>query len=90
MKAVVCKTEQVLPKASTVGSRVKWYRKILTKFKCGGLVKIHQFIKFSSLSIFILIWYIGYHGNVFFHSIYSEWLIQYYLVISLPRQHPIM
>ena len=31
-----------------LGSQVKWYRKILTRFKFGSLVKIHYFAKFSS------------------------------------------
>ena len=40
-----------------LGSRVKWYRKILTRFKFSGLVKICQFTKFHSSPIFVLIRY---------------------------------
>ena len=69
MEAVVCQTKQVPPKVTRVTSEtidsilsmVKWYRKILTRFKIGSLVKIHQFTKFSSLPIFVLIRYVCLH-----------------------------
>ena len=59
MEAVVCRTEQVPPKATRKTSETKCeivYTENIDRFIFDGLVKIGQFTKFSPSPIFVLIW----------------------------------